>query len=174
VDAISSAKIWEESVIAGHHARRNRDYVIAHSCFARALEAAISFGEADGRILESLETLGSLCRDLNSLEEAENYFAGAIEFCQRCKGQDHSSLVLNLNRLARVYRDDGKIREAESLYLRALAIRRRKLGDNHPSVASLVHNLGIFYSEQGESSQSLGSGRELAQGAQSLIRPSAT
>nr|XP_058959983.1 uncharacterized protein LOC131786940 [Pocillopora verrucosa] len=131
------------------------EYEAAMNYFQVALEIIHSCNPND-----ALETkaglylcLGTLYRHLGDFQQAQDYYARALDIRLKQLGPDHVDVAASYNNLGTVYSDLGDFQQAQDYYARALDIRLKQLGPEHVHVAASYNNLGTVYSDLGDFQQ---------------------
>ena len=86
-------------------------------------------------------------------ENAEKYFANAIETYKNTGDSLSLNLAASYNALGGLNLDIGKVDIAEQLYLLTLDIREKQLGKNHPDYSRVLNNLAGVAQFRGEYSK---------------------
>ncbi|WP_164929325.1 CHAT domain-containing tetratricopeptide repeat protein [Gloeobacter violaceus] len=101
-------------------------------------------------VAASLDSLGSLNRQLGNYRQAEPLFRQALAMREKLLGSEHLDVANSVNNLAVMYISLGKYTLAEPLFQRSLAIREQQLGADHAVVGESLNNLGVLYWRQGK------------------------
>ncbi|WP_442947525.1 tetratricopeptide repeat protein [Nostoc sp.] len=83
--------------------------------------------------------------ELGEVEQAQQYYQQALEFCLETDETEKAAIINNLGRL---YANKGEVDEAIALYNQSLEITER-IG-NVQTKAATLHQLGIIYANKGE------------------------
>lgn len=112
-----------------------------------------SLGEtrADNVLLSLLlNNLGTVHRQQEELDQAEQCFRESLRRIARLYGEDHPYVALRWQNLGAVAQDRGEFDQAEQCHLRALKIREAAFGDNHPDVAAALSGLAANARRKGD------------------------
>jgi serine/threonine protein kinase len=103
------------------------------------------------RTLWSVGGLAQVCTCLRKYDEAEKFFAEALEGWRKQLGDNHPGTLRCKNDLAVLYKEQARYEDAEPLLLEAINGRRLKLGDTHPHTLQSFNNLIELYEAWGKS-----------------------
>ena len=141
---------------------------MAESLYQKVLAAQEKhFGADSVRLVDVLESLGSVSRTEGNLTQAEQSHTRAISIIEKSFGREDLKLVEPVHQMAELKAVDGSYSEAEKLYQRALEIDEQKLGSKDPSLRPLL----IGYATLLEKMQKPDQAKELAKRAASLPMP---
>ena len=116
----------------------------AEADFRAALELAEALGEADPRLVESLNNLGQFLRAGGRADLAAPHFLRALEIRERQLGPDAPELGLSYFNLAQHYKELGDLDEARRLCERALEIREKNFGTDDLQLGEVLNLLGLI------------------------------
>ncbi|MEH2206856.1 MAG: tetratricopeptide repeat protein [Nostoc sp.] len=88
--------------------------------------------------------------ELGEVEQAQQYYQQALEFCLQTDETEKAAIIHNL---ASIYANKGEVDEAITLYNQSLEINER-IG-NIQGKASTLHELGRIYNNKGEVEQAI-------------------
>ncbi|MEH2123879.1 tetratricopeptide repeat protein [Nostoc sp.] len=88
--------------------------------------------------------------ELGEVEQAQQYYQQALEFCLQTDETEKAAIIHNL---ASIYANKGEVDEAIALYNQSLEINQR-IG-NIQGKASTLHELGRIYNNKGEVEQAI-------------------
>ncbi|MEE8585483.1 MAG: tetratricopeptide repeat protein, partial [Acidobacteriota bacterium] len=106
----------------------------------QALEIAESFGEADGRRLESIDNLAAFYESTGSYSQAEPLYRKVLEIREKELGPDHFQVADSLNNLALLYYTQGKNQLAEPLLRRLVQLVEKTRGPQDRELAVCLEN----------------------------------
>lgn len=118
------------------------------------------FGDHHPLTAQCLDSLGNLYRDLEDLNQAENFIQQSLDIreaeLEKNQKPKHPDTAQSLNDLGDLYRIRKRYEEAEKLINEALEIRRTVLNspdapnfDRHPDIAQSYNSLGSLYNNWG-------------------------
>ncbi len=109
------------------------------------------FGDRHGDVVASLNQVGWLLRERQSLEEAETVLREAIAVGRSVFGQEGDvRLARAINDLGVVRYSRGDYAESAGLYREALDMRRRLQGQEHVGVGVTMSNLALAAAQNGD------------------------
>lgn len=123
------------------------DSMLADEYGHKALAIAERYGEADPRLLQSIDCV--VARTAN-LVEAEVLVERANAIRQRLGLNDYEGVVSSLSSIGHIRSRQGRFDAAETAYLEAIKVGRQHLGDDHLEVAALTLLLGKMYFDLGK------------------------
>jgi len=136
---------------AAGFARLQADYQECEGLVLRALaidEAA--YGPDHPRVAIIVNNLGSVLRDRDDLDGAEDAFRRALSINEAAYGPNHPKVAGCINNLGGVLRAQGDLAGAGDAFQRALAIDENAYGPDHPNIAVAVNNLGGVLQDRGD------------------------
>ena len=92
--------------------------------------------------------LGTLRREQQRFEEAEEVLRQALSTREQQFGEDHLLISSAAAELAHVLEERARYSEAENLYRRSMNSRLRRYGEDHPLTARAYNSLGRLYMKQ--------------------------
>ncbi len=125
----------------------------AFSAATKAYEQAIGFaeeGEAEEKIAEYQNMLGSVYLDNGNYDQARIYFEQALVGGLKTYGEDHPQVAAYRNNLGLAWRNLGEYEKAIDYYEQALTSDLKIYAEYHPSVAIRRNNLGAAWHHLGD------------------------
>ena len=92
--------------------------------------------------------LGTLRREQQRFDEAEELLRQALSTREQLFGEDHLLISSAAAELAHVLEQRARYSEAENLYRRSMNSRLRRYGEDHPLTARAYNSLGRLYMKQ--------------------------
>ena len=123
------------------------------------------FGKDSPEVAEAMATLGGVDLDYKQFNEAETWFAKALEIQSRKLPACHDEILRTKNSLAICYQYRGDYTKARQILEELLPVCVANLGRDHPLAIAVAHNLGMTLVTLGETNNA----REHAQGFLELL-----
>lgn len=137
-----------EQVVQLQRQERSAEAIPIAQQAVRVAEA--TYGPADRHLGLSLNVLGILLSDRESLADAETTLQRALGVMTKASGSESGDVASVLDNLGNVYRKQGRYPEAEKATQQALVIHQKANGANDPSVATDAGNLALIYVAEGK------------------------
>ena len=118
-------------------------------------QALLSFKQPDRRVASTYSNLGNAYADAGRYEDAKGAYLSAQEIEEEICGENHPSILCNMNNLAVLSRERGDYELAESLYIDCIKRKKMILGKAHPDTLTTMENLAILYFHQGKANEAL-------------------
>jgi len=99
----------------------------------------------DRRSVRALLSAASQASDEGRFDQAETYYARALDIAERVLGLDDGDTLRTINNLGVFYTQRGRNDEAELFLGRAMEGRRRVFGEEHPQTLTAMNNLATLY-----------------------------
>ena len=116
----------------------------------RAFQMRIeAMGEEHEDTTASMQSLGSLMRDVGRYEEAGELLSRAIEIRRRRMGPDHNLLGAPLTNYATLLRDHEQYEESLEVFDEAIRVHRVAMGERHPNTAHPLVGKAIVLARMG-------------------------
>jgi tetratricopeptide (TPR) repeat protein len=98
----------------------------------------------------TLNDLGECCRNVGSLEKAEEAYKQALEIRRRVLSDNHEDTAESINNYGHIFYFKGDNKKAKELYQEAFEIRQSLFPHCHPKIAEGYNNLGVVFGAQGD------------------------
>ncbi len=131
---------WRKRQSEAVRAAGNRRPFEVEQRLIQALEIGRSFGETDGRHLESIDNLAAFYESTGSYSQAEPLYRKALEIRERELGPDHFEVAKSLNNMALLHYTQGKNQLAEPLYRRLVQLIEKNRGPQDIELAVCLEN----------------------------------
>jgi tetratricopeptide (TPR) repeat protein len=127
-----------------------KNYDAADALFRTAVEEAATSKLADPLVALSYVVLGDLAQTRGQTTEAEDFYAKALDYCERNFGPDSFFSAQALVQLAGLKKARGETEQADVLYHRATAIWERLYDPETETGGDVFRYLGNLYILQGK------------------------
>lgn len=151
-----AAETWRAWSEKGRIAAKEKNYVLARECFAKALASAINFRPDDVRLAYAYKSQADACIHLGDIRAAAYYLERSLKVCL-AKVDPLVALTDDvMNDLANVRRSQMKYAEAESMRLKEFALRKQYYGIGEKTGETMLElaHLQLAQSKQAEARRS--------------------
>ncbi len=124
------------------------------------------FGERDGEVALSLNTLATILVSQGKPAEAEPLYRRSIALRRALDGPVSPGLAKGLNNLAELLATQGRLNDAEARHRESLAMRRKLYPQGHQELVTSLQRLSRLRARQGDGAEAAA----LAQEAQELAK----
>jgi len=97
--------------------------------------------------------IGLALQCLGKYEEAEKMFWDILELRTRVLGEEHPTILDNMEQLAVVYDKMGRYSEAEQMFRDVLELRKEVLGKAHPNTLNTMEHVATIFNKMGRISE---------------------
>uniref|UniRef100_A0A7S1USR9 Anaphase-promoting complex subunit 5 domain-containing protein n=1 Tax=Grammatophora oceanica TaxID=210454 RepID=A0A7S1USR9_9STRA len=120
----------------------------AFPCFEDSLKIRIVKLGPSETVIDAMEKIGSLHKQVGEREDALNYFNKALELTEKVHGEDSPKVAEILYKFGELKEEMDEHVEALAMLGECLDIQRRHLPGRHPDIASTVDALGKIHLEK--------------------------